>query len=86
MVFIVWKRSAGDVSSVTGLLSRATPSGCWTFLVGTVAFVLAPRGPGSGYKTYKRLGAELKGAHILRWVSGGCFAATRGVFLEGGPC
>lgn len=54
---------AGDVR---GAVSRATPDGCSAFMVGNVAFVLAPRGPGSGYRTHKRLGAELKGAHVLR--------------------
>lgn len=63
---------AEDTASVKRLLARATPSDCWVFSVGSVAFVLAPRGPGNGYKTHKRLGAELKGAHIIRcgaWVA-----------------
>lgn len=59
-------RDAGDVRDA---LSRATPDKCSTFMVGSVAFVLAPRGPGFGYKTHKRLGAEFKGAHVLRRVS-----------------
>ena len=57
---------SGYVASVRAALSRATPDGCQAFLVGSVAFVFAPRGVGSGYKTHKRLGAELKGTHILR--------------------
>ncbi|CAN0431619.1 unnamed protein product, partial [Ectocarpus sp. 12 AP-2014] len=52
----------GDVRAA---LSRSTPDDCWSFLMGNVAFVLAPRGPGGGYKTHKRLGAELKGAQVL---------------------
>lgn len=64
---VVWRGvvavCAGDVR---GAVSRATPDGCSAFMVGNVAFVLAPRGPGSGYRTHKRLGAELKGAHVLR--------------------
>lgn len=55
---------------VRGTLARTTPDDCVTFMVGTVAFVLAPRGPGSGYKTHKRLGAEFKGAQVLRCVMG----------------
>eukprot|EP00752_Nemacystus_decipiens_P014235 g12662.t1 len=60
---IVGTTGGGDVR---GAVSRATPDECSAFMVGNVAFVLAPRGPGSGYKTHKRLGAELKGAHVLR--------------------
>ncbi|CAM9741113.1 unnamed protein product, partial [Scytosiphon promiscuus] len=58
----VSRTHAGDVQRT---LSQATPDECWTFLMGNVAFVLAPRGSGSGYKTHKRLGAELKGAQVL---------------------
>lgn len=52
--------------SVRKVLAGTTPGDCWVFSVGSVAFVVAPRGSGTGYRTHKRLGAELKGAHILR--------------------
>lgn len=50
------------------ILATATPEQCWVFSVGSVIFVVAPRGPGGGFRTCKRLGAELKGAHIVRWA------------------
>lgn len=48
------------------VLASTTPGDCWMFSVGSVVFVVAPRGSGNGYRTHKRLGAELRGTHILR--------------------
>lgn len=74
---------AGDASTVRGALYGTIPESCQAFIVGNVAFMISSRGVGSGYKTHKRLGAELKGAHILRWgILFGC--ALWFQVLEGG--